>query len=202
MYRVCHPSGSITDFGYLCMLAMSLVLVQLINSQLDYGLRSFGIWPRELYGIPGIVLSIFLHGSWLHLATNVASLGLLGVGLLHQGVRLVSITPLLVLTVGTAVWLLGSLVPESLRGVHIGASGLVFGYLGMYLVGRGIVGRCIIMGLVFLTFLLNYAIFGGVLSWESHLFGLVSGVTIGWFVRWAPGRLPPPGPAVGPGGSR
>jgi len=75
------------------------------------------------------------------------------------------------------VWVTGAA-----NSVHVGASGLIFGYLG-YLLARGYFERslwAVLLGVVALV------LYGGVLwgvlpgqpgiSWQGHLFGLLGGV--------------------------
>src|SRR6266849_2940138 len=87
------------------------------------------------------------------------------------------VTALAVLIGGLGVWMFGA--PNS---IHVGASGLIFGYLG-YLLARGYFERSFWAMLLGIAALLLY---GGVLwgvlpgqtgiSWEGHLFGFVGGV--------------------------
>jgi len=76
---------------------------------------------------------------------------------------------------GGLVWLFGS------SAIHIGASGLVFGWFG-FLVARGLVDRSpITLGAALVVGVLYGSILWGVLpgqpgvSWEAHLFGVIAG---------------------------
>ncbi len=71
---------------------------------------------------------------------------------------------------------------QSRSAVHIGASGLVFGYFG-YLVARGWYERKLGSILLAIAVIILYGglILGvlparGLVSWEGHLFGLIAGV--------------------------
>ena len=77
---------------------------------------------------------------------------------------------------GVAVWGLGR------TAIHVGASGLVFGYFG-YLLAKGWYDRKPSSILIAIAVLLLYGglIFGiiptrGFISWEAHLFGLIAGL--------------------------
>ena len=79
---------------------------------------------------------------------------------------------------GAGVWVFGR------SSIHIGASGLVFGYFG-YLVARGWHERRFGSILVAIVVIVLYGglIFGvlpvpGLVSWEGHLFGLIAGVLV------------------------
>lgn len=140
------------------------------------GLDEYGIRPRETDGLWGIVFAPFLHGSFEHLAGNSVPFLALGWLILLHEVRDFVVASLAALVVGgVGTWAVGS------PGVHIGASGIVFGYLG-YLLMRGWYRRSI--GAVLLSvgvFVLYGGLLWGVLpgtegiSWEGHLFGFLGG---------------------------
>lgn len=150
-------------------------------------LDQFGIIPRRMSGLLGIPLEPFLHAGWSHLAANTLPFAILGLLVLGRGVRTFwTVSAGIVVWGGFAVWLLG-------RGqvVHVGASGLTFGYFG-YLVALGVIERSLASMLRALMVGLFYgSIIWGVLpnhrgvSWESHLFGLLAGVAMACI----PGRV-------------
>lgn len=140
------------------------------------GLDGFGIHPRQVDGLAGIPLAPFLHGGFQHLAGNTLPFLLFGWLILLHGVRdFVVVTLLGILVAGLGTWLIGA------PGVHIGASGVVFGYFGFLLL-RGWFRRSV--GSILLSLLLGIA-YGGLLfgvlpgqagiSWEGHLFGFLGG---------------------------
>src|SRR5271163_1481279 len=47
-----------------------LWVIQLVNAGLKYRLNRLGLVPRKIAGIPGILFSPFLHGSFSHLFFN------------------------------------------------------------------------------------------------------------------------------------
>jgi len=84
---------------------------------------------------------------------------------------------------GTLVWLLGS------SAIHIGASGLVFGWFG-FLITRGLVDRSpVTLGASVLVGLFYGSIIWGVLpgqpgvSWEAHLFAAIAGAAAAFLIR-------------------
>ncbi|HJK94495.1 MAG TPA: rhomboid family intramembrane serine protease [Polyangiaceae bacterium LLY-WYZ-15_(1-7)] len=146
------------------------------------GLDRFGILPRRVDGLSGILVAPLLHGGWSHLTANTSSLLLFGgIVLVRSRGEFALVTAMGWLLGGLGVWLFGSLF--TLRNaVHIGASGVIFAYFG-YLLTIGLFERR------FLSVLLSVAIavtYGGVLfgvlpgqegiSWEAHLFGFLAGV--------------------------
>lgn len=166
------------------MWAVEVVDFVLPMVQLD----EFGIHPRTERGLLGILLSPFLHAGFGHLISNSIPFLLLG-GLMMTGGRRQFVLLSLWVTIigGGGVWLLGGG-----RTVHLGASLLIFGYLG-FLLSRGIAARSIGGVLVSLGLLFGY---GGMLygvlpgqpgiSWLGHLCGFLAGIA-GAFLLTGPG---------------
>lgn len=162
-----------------------LWLIQLIN-EAD-GLRliqEFGIRPRALSSLPDILTAPFVHVSWTHIEANSGPLFIFGFLAAYRGVvRFLGLTVLVILVSGLAAWLTA---PSDTVGV--GASGVVFGYLG-YILVRGLFDRHVIdiiigavMALCFayqFTVLLPHAGIG----WQDHIGGLVGGIAGGWVFR-------------------
>ena len=141
-------------------------------------LNRFGIRPRTLVGLRGILFSPFLHGNFAHLGANTIPFALLGWFVMLQETSVFwSVTLVVLLVSGLGVWLLAA--PNT---VHIGASGLIFGYLG-FLVARGYFERSpSAIALSILALFLYGGMIWGVLplrqgvSWEGHLFGFLGGI--------------------------
>ncbi len=179
----------------VCAIVALIWAIELVNSLLGHRLNLFGIYPRTTEGLIGILVWTLLHGGLAHLVMNTTPLLFLGFFVSLRGPMVLLLTSLIVTVVGGAmVWLLG-------RGaIHIGASGLVFGYFG-FLVAVGLYERSI-SALAIASVTLFY--YGGMIvgvvptdsfiSWEGHLFGLLAGILA---ARLLAGRL-----ATTPGGSR
>lgn len=141
------------------------------------GLDQYGIVPRNLIGLRGILFAPFLHGGLGHLISNTIPFIILGwLVMLRETSDFLVVSILAGLVSGLGTWIFGS------SGVHIGASGVIFGYLG-YLLARGYFERsalAIAMSLFVAT--LYGSLIWGVLplqqgiSWEGHLFGFLGGV--------------------------
>ncbi len=154
-----------------------LWMVEILNLVTGHALLRFGIFPRRVSGLSGILFAPFLHGSIAHLLMNTLPLFILGSLVLVHGRRtLFKITPFIIVVSGLGVWLMGR------SAIHVGASSLIFGYFG-FLVFRGLIKRSLAaMAISILTIAvyggLVWGIFPGVpgISWEGHLFGLLAGV--------------------------
>lgn len=167
-------------YAFLLLAFVALLIgIEIVDSSvLGHRLDAFGIRPREIEGLLGIPLAPFLHGNLPHVLANAS--GLLGFGaliLFLRGPRTLLWTSIVtVLVSGVGTWLVGA--PHS---VHIGASGLVFGWLA-YVLTIGWYERR------FGTLLVSIAalfVFGGMvvgvlpgqvgISWEAHAFGFLGG---------------------------
>ncbi|MBD2462105.1 rhomboid family intramembrane serine protease [Oscillatoria sp. FACHB-1407] len=153
--------------------------LELVDSLLLRGaFNSFGIRPRKLIGLRGILLAPLLHGNLRHLAANTVPFLILGGLVMLRGLNdFLIVTAVAWLVSGTGVWLFAS--P---RSNHIGASGVVFGYFGFLLL-RGYFERSLIaIAISILVGLLYGSLIWGVLpirrgvSWLGHLFGFGGGV--------------------------
>ena len=138
----------------------------------------FGIIPHQVIGLRGILFAPFLHGDFPHLIANTVPFLILGwLVMLQETSDFFIVTGLTMLVGGLGVWLFAA--PGS---IHIGASILIFGYLGFLLL-RGYFQRNIAFILLsILVFLLYGGTIWGVLpsrpgiSWQGHLFGFLGGV--------------------------
>lgn len=160
----------------LCCIGV-LWMIQIFNSLVGYRLNYFGIMPRNFLGLIGIVFCPFLHGSFSHLLFNSIPLFVLMNFILLKGfITFVTITCIIILLSGLAVWLLGR------PAIHVGASGLIMGYFGFALVDAYensssiSIGVAIVCLYYFAGFIFQILPTGDRTSWESHLFGLLAGI--------------------------
>ncbi len=153
-------------------------VVEIIDAIGNGRLDRYGIRPRATDGLDGIVFSPFLHGSWSHLIGNTVPFVVLGGLIALSGLaRVAAVTAVVMAIGGLGVWLFA---PENT--VHIGASGVVFGYAG-YLVARGLFTRSMlhigvgaVVAAVWGTTLLSGLVPHDGISWQGHLFGGVGGI--------------------------
>ncbi|MEQ9483781.1 rhomboid family intramembrane serine protease [Coleofasciculus sp. F4-SAH-05] len=164
-----------TILGGLIAVMWGLELIDLVIFQ--GALDSYGILPRTIIGLRGILFAPFLHGGLPHLIANTIPFLTLGwFVMLQETSDFFIVTGITMVVSGLGVWLIGS------PGVHIGASGVVFGYLGFLLL-RGYFQRNVpsILLSLLVGFLYGGAIWGVLptvpgVSWEGHLFGFIGGI--------------------------
>ncbi|PSB01901.1 rhomboid family intramembrane serine protease [Merismopedia glauca] len=155
------------------MWILEFIDVFFLRHQLDI----YGILPRNVVGLRGILFAPFLHGGFPHLIANTVPFITLGwLIMLRETREFFPVTVVIMIVGGLGVWLFGA------PAYHIGASGLVFGYLGFLLL-RGYFERSIVsIGIALVVFVVYGGVLWGVLpsypgiSWESHLFGFIGGV--------------------------
>lgn len=152
-------------------------LVFVANTAVGGALTRFGIVPRTVNGLWGILFAPFLHANLNHLIANTVPFVALGwMVMLRDARHFLPVTLYAMLGAGLMAWLLGA--PGS---VHIGASGVVFGYLG-FLLFAGFYTRNF-MSIV--LSLITAAVWGGLvlgiapqsatISWQAHLGGFLGG---------------------------
>jgi len=183
------------SFGKSLVLVLVLVSVLWIVHFIQFfGLFDFsmyGNWPHHREGLKGIVFSPFIHGSFEHLISNTLPILVLLTVLLNAYPRIGLFVLVFVhIASGTLVWLLA---PDT--GIHIGISGIIYGIAG-FLVASGIfrkdrnsVAIALFVALMYGGMLIGFIPQKGI-SWQSHLYGALSGVFIAFVLRNV--DVPPP----------
>ncbi len=159
-------------------LAGVMWVLEVIDQLADNRLDQYGIEPRDADGLIGVAAAPFLHGGFDHLIGNTVPFLLMGFVIAAQGAaRVVAVTVIVGLISGLGTWLIA---PE--HTIHIGASGIVFGYAS-YLISRGFFNRNALELAVGAIVAVVYgsALLGGLVpqdgvSWQGHFFGAVGGV--------------------------
>ena len=172
-----------TSFSWIGILLLAIWLVRLVDAIIPYALVDHGLVPRTLNGLQGILLMPFLHANFGHVLSNTISLAILLpllIGLRKRPWTLVVFTSL---ASATLLWLVGR------SHNHIGASGLVFGLIGLLIVNGFLrrsllgVGVAVLVGVIFGGTLLSGLMPGGEenVSWDGHLCGFLGGAAIAYF---------------------
>lgn len=164
-----------TAIGYLVL----IWTVFLVNEFIFGGaLNNFGVRPRDTSTLWGILTAPLLHADYGHIVANSLP-GALFAGLIAMSSKRLfwQVTLLITVVGGGLTWLVGGV-----NTVHIGASGLIYGWLA-FLVVRGFVNRRvmqIILGVILAS--MYSGLIWGVLptqmavSWQMHLFGGLAGI--------------------------
>ncbi|MEA3443155.1 MAG: rhomboid family intramembrane serine protease [Bacteroidota bacterium] len=163
---------------------ISIWLIKLFEITLNTGFSKLGIYPLKIFGLPGIVLSPFLHGDLKHLISNSVPVFILWVAIIYFyrgiGHRVVIISWLMT---GIFVWLIGR------PSFHIGASGLVYAFAA-FLFFSGVLRQdnrllAIALAVAFMYGSMIWGIFpqDPKISFEAHAMGLFSGLALAIYYR-------------------
>jgi membrane associated rhomboid family serine protease len=152
--------------------------VFVVNTLLGGSLLSLGVIPRTTIGLRGILFGPFLHVSLNHIVANSIPFLALGWMVMLRDVRhFIPVTVAAMVGAGLTAWLLGA--PGS---VHVGASGVIFGYLG-FLMLTGWYTRSVssILLSIVVTVLWGGLVLGMMpgtpgISWQEHIGGFLGGV--------------------------
>jgi membrane associated rhomboid family serine protease len=166
---------------FLSWPAAAMVAGTIIAIVSDKLARTLGVIPRRAAGLPGIIISPFIHANVAHLTANLPPFIVLGALVLHRNEgRFVEVAVTIALAQGALLWLFGR------SASHVGMSGVIFGFLG-YLLGVAWFTRTMPDLLVAGGVMLFYgSMLAGVAparagtSWEGHLFGLLAGLGRAW----------------------
>jgi membrane associated rhomboid family serine protease len=176
--------GGATIISFVALLYVIEAFDQLNHHQLDY---DYGIKPLEADGLWGILFAPLLHANWGHLAANTGPALVLGFLVTLAGLsRFLWATAIVWIVGGFGTWLIGNVGSTcGLEADHIGASGVIFGWLTFLLV-FGFFTRSAWQIVVGVVVLIAYGgilwgavpvlnVCGGV-SWQGHLCGGIAGV--------------------------
>lgn len=177
-------SDAVRPYVVVAGLVAAMWVVEVVDLLPRTPFDRWGIRPRSVRGLAGIPLAPFLHSGFGHLLANTIPFLVLGCAIAAGGLaRFLRVAVVVAVISGLGTWLLAS--PGT---VHLGASGLVFGFL-TYLISRGMFARNPLWLLGGVVALLAY---GGVLwgllprpgvSWTGHVFGAVGGVAAAWLLH-------------------
>ena len=170
------------------ILVIIIWIVKIVEVTFNINLAVYGLIPLNARGLIGILTSPFLHEGFAHLFGNSVPLFLLG-ALLFYFYRELAWRILLLIYLVTGIWVW---VFARGSGIHIGASGVVYG-LAAFLFLSGILRR---EGKLMAITLLIAFLYGGMvwgvfpqffprehISWESHLMGLLAGTILAIYYR-------------------
>ncbi|MGF1761728.1 rhomboid family intramembrane serine protease [Photobacterium sagamiensis] len=163
------------------IISLLCIVVHIANILLGGALNDYGLLPRHVTHLTGLVAYPFLHGSWGHLISNLISFALLALLVSRSGLARLLVVMLISWVVsGIGVWLFGRV------SFHIGLSGIIYG-LWAYLLIYALMYRSLrsIAIAVIVMFFYGSMVWGFLpihrwVSFESHLFGALAGVVAGY----------------------
>lgn len=170
------------NMHYLFLIVMVLYAVFMISRAFPFML-ALGIWPRKLYGLPGIFFAPLLHVNFNHLFFNTVPLVILSDFLLINGLQYYLLATLSIAIIsGICIWCFAK------PGIHLGSSAVVTGYWGLLVTNLYLQGTlmAVMLGIVCVYYFAG--IFLGVfpgkkgVSWEGHLFGLLAGIGTSYLI--------------------
>lgn len=170
--------------GFPILFVLIIWFVFWFEVRFGYSFNSFGVYPRTLTGLKGVIFSPFIHSNIEHLYHNTIPLFVLSVALFYF-YRKISWKVIFygILLSGFLTWCIGR------SANHIGASGLIY-VLMSFILFKGIFAkhfRLIALSLltVFLYGSMIWYVFPikAEMSWEGHLSGLIAGLFFALFFR-------------------
>ena len=174
--------------GKSIVTALSIVsllwIIFVVDLIIPVDFTNFGVIPRTIEGIKGILFSPFLHLNLSHILSNTMPLLILltGLFLFYSNIAW-RILALSIIISNSFVWILGRNV------IHVGASGVIFSLVGFFIFSaifkKNI--KALILG-IFVFFMYGGIIWGVLpgqpgISWEGHLFGFLTGILLAYFFR-------------------
>lgn len=186
-----RPAWQVGGATILSFVAL-LYLVELVDQLSGHRLDSNGIRPLQADGLWGVLFAPLLHANWAHLLANTGPALVLGFLVTLAGLsRFLLATAIVWILGGLGTWLLGNVGSSCGQTDHIGASGLIFGWL-TFLIVFGVFTRAfwqIVVGIVVL-FLYGGALWGalpvlnvcGGVSWQGHLCGALAGLVAAYLL--------------------
>lgn len=164
--------------------ALIMWIVKLIEWHFELAFFDYGVLPRALSGLKGVIFSPFIHQDFTHLLNNTYPLIMLGGMLFYFYKKLgLQIFFWLYFTAGIWLWAIGRV------HFHIGASGLVYALAGFIFFSGLIKKQSKLSAASLLVILLYGSMIWGVLpiykgvSWEGHLAGLLAGLLLAIYYR-------------------
>lgn len=177
--------------GSALFIPVILLLIMWVVKIVEYGfgieLSFLGIHPLHVDGLPGIVLSPFLHGGFEHLMANTLPFLVLSLALFY-------FYPQISIKVLIGIWLLSGLWTwfGGRDSWHIGASGLIYGFSAFLFFSGMIRKDTRLAALALIVAFLYGSLIWGVfpeffpkknISWEGHLGGFVAGLLLAFYFR-------------------
>ena len=166
------------------ILVVLIVGIKIFEEYLGVRWAKYGVFPRSLEGVLGIITTPFIHGDWKHVFNNSVPLLVLGTSLRYF-YKDISKEVFLWSWLMSGLWLWAIGRPS----FHIGASGIVYA-LASFLFFSGLIRKHTrLIAVSFVVVFLYGSMIWGVfpikehISWEGHLSGGLAGIILAWWFR-------------------
>lgn len=174
-------------FFYPFVFVIIIWLIKIVEAIFDISLLNGGLVPRNVYHLQGILFMPLLHSNFAHLLSNSGPILVLGsfIFYFYKEIAWKVIAWIYVLS-GLWLWIGGR------EAIHIGASGIVYGFAA-FLFFSGIFKRSKTLMIVSLIIIFLYGslVWGFFpeffpeenISWDGHLFGFIAGILMAVYYR-------------------
>ena len=169
---------------YPTLFVVALWIIKGIEIQFDLDFGKYGILPRNLEGLKGVLLAPLIHANLEHLTNNSVPLLLLGTALFYfyrsLAFRIIILSYLLS---SLYTWI------SARYSYHIGASGVVYALFAFLLISGFIRKHLQLIAISFLVAFFYGSLVWGILpwdhkiSWEGHFWGFMVGIILAIYYR-------------------
>jgi membrane associated rhomboid family serine protease len=167
-----------------CFFLFLIWFVKMTELGLETDFAQFGIFPRELKGITGIITAPLVHDDFRHLIDNSVPVFVLSLAIFYFYREIAyKIFFIIYFVTGFLVWIAGR------EAYHIGASGLIYGFASFLFLSGVIRQNVNLLAISLLVTFLYGSMIWGILpydyqiSWESHLMGALTGIVVSIIYR-------------------
>lgn len=187
-----EPKKAIYAIWFPLLFLTLMYVSKLFEWSEGWSFVKWGVFPRDLNSLKGIILSPFVHSDWNHLFNNSYPIIILGWGLFHF-YRPLAYRVFFWIWFLSGLWLWLAARPA----FHIGASGIIYG-LASFIFFSGLIRKYYrLVALSMLVVFLYGSMFWGLfpidykISWEAHLYGAIAGLLLAFvFRKEGPQRKP------------
>lgn len=179
------------SFAAVASFTAILWLIKIVEAAVGADLFKYGVYPGQLSGLAGILWAPLIHSSFSHLFANTAPLLILGTALLYGYPKSSKIViPIVYFGTGLGVWFFAR------HAFHVGASGLTFGFMFFVFTVGALRWDRRAIALAMVVFFLYGGMIWGIfpnkpdISFESHFFGAMIGITLAVLLRNYDPRTP------------
>lgn len=171
-------------FIYPFLFVLIIGGIHFVQFVFDISFTSYGIYPRSIKGLIGIITSPLIHGDFQHLFNNSIPILILGTALFYSYKKIaLKLVLWIYLMVGVWTWV------SARDAYHIGASGLIYGLFSFILVSGFLRKNNRLIALSFFVVMVYGSMVWGIfpikvnVSFEGHLWGFVSGIVLAFYYR-------------------